>query len=293
MNCPFLQEARVRYCHAAGIRKMLMQPAPAGEERCSSPEYAGCSVYKHRQTPDVPSASCPFLHESHVQYCAASPVPKPVPYSESTLMRCGQSGYRYCELYLVLARPLPKTADSVEGIDLPPRLKYTPNHMWIDVTDDGSWRIGIDAFLAHCFGEFDGITFLTQGGMQRPAAVLTAHGTELHITFPHVVPISGCNVYLRADPSRITSAPYTHGWLFRGDSPPDRLPGLISGEEAGKWMSGEVHRASGFAHAQLDPHMPADGGIAERGFANLLPRENRLRFIDEFFSPWAARINKQ
>jgi glycine cleavage system H lipoate-binding protein len=208
-------------------------------------------------------------------------------------MRCGQSGYRYCELYLAMARPLPRTADSVDGIELPLRLKYTPNHMWIDVTEDGEWRIGIDAFLAHCFGQFDSVTFITQGGTQRPSAVLSSGGTEVHITFPHVVPISGCNMYLRADPSRITASPYTHGWLFRGDTPPDKLSGLISGEEANQWMSGEVHRAAAFAHSQLDPQMPADGGTPEHGFVKLLPREDRLRFIDDFFSPWATRMHFQ
>jgi glycine cleavage system H lipoate-binding protein len=290
MNCPFLQEARVRYCHAASIRKVLLQSAPAGEERCSSPAHKDCNVYKSRTRPDSESEICPFLHEAQVQYCAAAPVPKPVPYSESTLMRCGQSGYRYCELYLAFARPLRRsTADSVEGIELPPRLSYTPNHMWIDVNEDGAWRVGVDAFLVHCFGVFDAVTFLTPSGTQRPAAVLSAAGIDLHITFPHVLPISACNVYLRADPSRVATAPYTHGWLFRGDNPPGMLHGLVSGEDANRWMADEVHRAAAFAHSQIDPHMPADGGTPEHSFLQLLDRELRLRFMEEFFSPWVTR----
>jgi glycine cleavage system H lipoate-binding protein len=184
----------------------------------------------------------------------------------------------------------------VDGIDLPLRLHYTPNHMWIEVAEDGAWRIGIDALLAHSLGEVEAVTFLTQGGTHRPCVVLTAAGNDVQITFPHTVPISGCNVYLRADPSRLTAAPYTQGWLFRGDTPPDRLPGLISGEEANRWMGREVHRAAAFAHSQLEhvaPGMPADGGTPERGFLRLLPREDRLRFISEFFSPWATKVNRK
>lgn len=160
--------------------------------------------------------------------------------------------------------------------------------MWIDVTDDGGWRIGVDAFLVHCFGEFESVTFIIQGGLQCPAAVLSVRGTEVPIIFPHLLPTSGCNMYLRADPSRIAAAPYTQGWLFRGDTPPDRLPGLFSGEEAKQWMSAEADRASVFAHSQLDLRMPADGGAPGHGFLRLLKCEDRLRFINFFFSPWAG-----
>jgi glycine cleavage system H lipoate-binding protein len=275
---------------------MLMQTAPAGEERCSSCSHVECAVYKSHQAPEILSGTCPFLHESHVQYCSAAAVPKPVPYSESTLIRCGHSGYRYCELYLAFARPLPRREEAVEGLDLPPQLRYTPNHMWLDVADDGTWRIGVDSLLAHSLGQVDAVTFLTQGGTHRPAVVLTADGTDVQVTFPHLMPISGCNVYLRADPSRLTAAPYTHGWLFRGDTPPERLNGLIPGEDANRWMSGEVHRAAAFVHSRLDqvaPGMPADGGTPERGFLRVVPREDRLRFLSEFFSPWARKVNRK
>ena len=287
MKCPFLQEAHVRYCHAAAIRKLLMQSAPAGDERCSSAAHTECGVYQARQAPAGPSTFCPFLHESHVQYCAASAVPRPVPYSESTLMRCGHAGYQYCDVYLAFQHRRPQPGECVDGIDLPLRLQYTANHMWLDIADDGTWRIGVDALLTHALGDVQHVTFLTQGGLQRPTIVLTAAGTDVHIAFPHVMPLAACNVYLRADPSRLSAAPYTHGWLFRGDTPPQRLDGLISGTEARRWMSGELDRVAAFAHTRLNevaPGMPADGGTPESGFLQLLPHESRLRFIADFFT---------
>jgi len=230
------------------------------------------------------------LHESHVQYCGAGAVPHLVPFSEATLTRCGQSAFRYCDVYLQFARPAGSGsgADDVDGIEFPAALRYTPNHLWIDVAEDGSWRIGVDGLLAHALGRVDAVSYLTKPGRIRPSAVLTAGGVDLHISFPHVVPLTMCNTWVRADPSRVTSAPYTGGWLFGGDQPPEKLDGLVTGPEASAWMRGEVQRASEFAHAQLEPEMPADGGLLDRGFAGLLPREQRLRFLNEFFSPMAG-----
>jgi hypothetical protein len=47
MNCPFLRETGVKFCHAAPIRKFipLAQAGPA-EEKCSSGAYRECPVYR-------------------------------------------------------------------------------------------------------------------------------------------------------------------------------------------------------------------------------------------------------
>jgi glycine cleavage system H lipoate-binding protein len=295
MKCPFLQETRVRYCHVAGIRKMLMQTEASAEERCSTPAFLDCAVYRAHEPAVAASHRCPFLNESHVQFCAAAAIPKLVPYSESSLIRCGSSGYRYCDVYLAFARPSPRPEECVDGLAVPGNLRYTPNHMWIDVAEDGAWRIGIDALLAHALGDIEAITFVTESGLQRPSAVFTVSGMDLTITFPHLMPIAGCNTYLRADPTRVVTAPYTHGWLFRGDRPTRMLDGLISGEQAPRWLASELQRASEFAHEQIHhvaPGMPADGGTLDRGFLMHLRREDRVRFCNAFFSHWAGRSDQ-
>jgi glycine cleavage system H lipoate-binding protein len=296
MHCPFLQEARVRFCHAASFRKMLMQSVPAGAERCSSPSYTECSVYRsHAGAAAVAieeaGVRCPYLHESMVQMCAAASASRPVPWSESTLIRCGQSGYRFCEVYLAFAHPLPSPEDDAEGIELPRALRYTPNHMWLDVADDGSWRVGVDGLLAHALGRLDSVEFLTETGLLRPAAVLTGGQTELHAAFPHELPVAACNSYVRADPSRVTESPYTSGWLFRGDRLPGMPSGLIPGDKAREWMLREMTQVAAFAHdqvAQVTAGTMADGGMPERGFVAQLPRAERLRFVNTFFSPWRS-----
>jgi glycine cleavage system H protein len=292
MNCPFLQEARVRFCHAASFRKMLLQSSPAAEERCSSADFPDCPVYRgHAGAWTRPEGDrCPYLHESMVQFCAATSAPRPVPWSESTLIRCGQSGFRFCEVYLSFAHPLPAPEDTAEGIDLPRNLRYTPNHMWIDVADDGSWRIGIDGLLAHALGHVNSIEFLTGPGTNRPAAVLTSGQTEVQIAFPAELPVAATNTYLRADPGRVADAPYTSGWLFRGDRCPAEapLPDLIPGDGAREWMLAELASVARFAHEAipaLNEGAMADGGMPERGFLNELPRPDRLRCVNTFFSP--------
>ena len=101
MTCPFLTEARVKYCRTSSIRK-LIPAAQAGqaEERGSSERHGECPIF--RQQPEQPEVSsskaCPLLYESLMQYCGAAPVAKFVAYSESLLSRCGNDGHGYCEL---------------------------------------------------------------------------------------------------------------------------------------------------------------------------------------------------
>ncbi|MDZ4797367.1 MAG: hypothetical protein SGI92_04350 [Bryobacteraceae bacterium] len=296
MNCPFLQEAHVRFCHAASFRKMLVQNVPAGAERCSSASYTECGVYRGQAGAAVVNQNeagerCPFLHESMVQMCSAASASKAVPWSESTLIRCGQSGYRFCDVYLSFAHPLPSPGEDADGIELPRDLRYSLNHMWLDIAEDGSWRVGVDALLAHAMGHLDSVEFLTGMGNVRPSAVLTAGQTELHASFPHELPVAACNNYVRADPSRVTEAPYTSGWLFRGDRLASVPAGLIPGDKAREWMLREMTRVTEFAHEQM-PEIAAgtmaDGGMPERGFVAHLPRSERLRFVNSFFSPWRS-----
>src|SRR5690242_15721856 len=125
MTCPFLRETAAKYCQTASVRK-LIPIAPAARatlahDKCASADHSSCSVYQARQA-DWPGAqvdgTCPYLRESLMQYCAAAPVAKMVPYSESMLSRCGNDSFRYCELYISMAHPHLR-AEEVDGIAVP------------------------------------------------------------------------------------------------------------------------------------------------------------------------------
>jgi glycine cleavage system H protein len=293
MTCPFLKEAQVKYCRTSSIRKLIpLAQAGRAEERCSSEGYADCPVFQ--QQPDAHEmaafGTCPFLHESLMQYCSAASVTKFVPYSESLLSRCGNDSYRYCELYLQMAHPLPP-AETVDGLQMPVELGYSANHMWLDTGENGVCHAGIDAFLSRALGEVERISFVWQQGRHRPTAVVTAAGVDLEIALPFAMQLTNCNLYLRADPGRLTSEPYTGGWLFEGIPDAGTLDDLARGEQAQRWMDGEVKRVNEFLQQLPGPNGPtaADGGMFSAGLARYIEREQMLSLFHEFFSPDASR----
>ncbi|HMC61193.1 MAG TPA: hypothetical protein VKJ01_18525 [Candidatus Solibacter sp.] len=304
MTCPFLKEAQVKYCRTASLRKLIpMAQAARADEKCASTLHTTCPVFRTQPLAAPQGAvACPYLRESLMQYCGAAPVTKLVPYSESPLSRCGNDSFHYCELYLTMAHPgaparhivgeVDGQVDSeLDGLPLPGWLQYSANHMWLDVTGDGTCHAGIDAFLSRALGKIDRIGYVWLKGNHRPTAVLTVNGTDLEVVFPNPFLLTNCNLYLRADPSRLSSEPYTGGWLFEGVPSPETTAGLLSGSQAREWMQDEQRRANEFLqhqHAQEWQGACADGGEFAPGVLRALDRERRLALFHEFFSPYAS-----
>ncbi|HAX44831.1 MAG TPA: hypothetical protein PLF84_12350 [Bryobacteraceae bacterium] len=306
MNCPFLKETRVRSCSAAPVRMQIRNGLETmGLERCSTPAHTECVVY--REHPEAAQAgecgACPHLQERLVQFCSVAPVTKFVPYSEASLSRCGDGAYEYCSLYLNFAQPGLSSVHSgderdpvVEGIRVPRRLYYAPNHMWLDVRENGACHVGIDGLLARALKNISEITFATAKGVRRPSAALTLDGVTWPVTFPNPMLISGANLYLRRHPERLAEDPYGEGWLFEGwEAPSAKVrEGLLNGAQAVAWMGQEAQRLTEFVHgctarceASLGPLMN-DGGVAVADLAGQMQREELLRLLNEFFAPHAA-----
>jgi glycine cleavage system H lipoate-binding protein len=287
MTCPFLKEARVKYCRTSSIRK-LIPAAQAGraEERCSSASHAECPIFRQQpEQPELPpSVNCPLLYESLMQYCGAAPVAKFVPYSESLLSRCGNEGHRYCELYMQMAHatPPPRTTD---GIPMPRQLGYSANHIWVDIGEDGACHAGIDAFFARILGKVDRVVFVSRRDRHRATAIVTANGFDLEITLPMPLRVTGYNLYLRANPQRLIGEPYTRGWLFAGLPDPGVADGLRRGEAAQHWMDSEVCAINQFLRQLPTGSTAADGGMFADGLARHLEQEHMLALFHEFFSP--------
>ena len=200
MRCRFLSDANVRFCEASAFRKTIAEPATA-DERCSSADWVSCPAAASRLPGEVDGTRCPFLQDALMQFCAAAPVRKYIPASDALLPRCNSDDHLYCELYLAKADPEgfrlpePQTGSrrcptaarpvTVDEIQVPTRLPYTPNHMWLDVAEDGHCHVGIDGFLAHVIGEVEKIGFVTSRTLDRPIAVLTVNGADLQMAFPN------------------------------------------------------------------------------------------------------------
>jgi glycine cleavage system H lipoate-binding protein len=296
----------VKYCLASPFRKMIVQSSEASKhERCSSPDYISCPAARAQGTLQT-GGQCPFLQASLMQYCSAASMTKYIPYSESILSRCGTENYRYCELYFSLAEPgkavPPETAGEtmeecvVEGVTCSTRVAYSRNHMWLDENEDGSCHIGVDAFFTRVLGDVDNLSFAIPRGPGRVSAVIHTQGIDLSMIFPESVVVTRTNDYLRANPAKLISHPYSLGWLFEGRiksgllSVGQNRPVLLRGRAALDWMRAEVERISRFLHDRCAAMNPAagatmmDGGTVRSGIARHLDREAILVLFNEFFA---------
>jgi glycine cleavage system H lipoate-binding protein len=291
MTCPFLAEKDVRYCLMAGRRKLIPAALPAAE-KCTSPQFATCPVYRGQEAETAATDRCPWLQESLMQYCSAAPVTRFVPYSESSISRCGSDAFRYCDLYLSMAHPDTGDEEDVDGVRVPSWLRYTTNHMWLDAGPDGRCHAGIDAFLARALGTVEKVSYVWTRGEHRPAAVLTAGGVEMQAVFPNPIRLTGCNPALRIDPARCTNEPYTSGWLFEGEVLPETAEGLLDGEAARHWMRAEHGRMNEFIHEHLlppgTPALAGDGGVFSPGLARSLAPEKAVALSHTFFAPFSG-----
>jgi glycine cleavage system H lipoate-binding protein len=326
MNCPFLKETEVKFCGSSSVGKMIVKsPLTSGDEKCSSSTYSGCEVYKALGKQGGFQSHCPQIREALVQYCAAAPIVKYIPYTESGLSRCGSDNHRYCDLFIATANPNkrpPATTEAarkngepismllemqeeknhvVDGVQVPAGLFYSNNHMWLDVTREGSCHIGIDGFLAKILGHVERVTFVK--GAELPTAVLRVRNVGIHVVFPNFVHLSGYNMYLRAA-EKLTADPYGSGWLFEGMTPPNGrsspavCAGLMHGERALGWMEDEVERISRFVHETLARTHPGcddramDGGVFSGDLVQHLSHDELLDLLNEFFLPHASWITE-
>jgi glycine cleavage system H lipoate-binding protein len=300
VRCPFLREEQVKSCQVAPFRQSLARSSATGEgERCTSADHRSCPALRESHEAHPDASRCPFLRESLVQFCAASPRPTYVPWSESPDLRCAHDGHRFCELFLsaggaaargpALPATLPDEAATavVDGVPVPGWLYYADNHTWLDVGDDGLCHLGVDAFLARLVGEVEGLTFLTLKGDVRPAVVLTVGGVDLTLVFARPLPLVAANTRLRSGLDRLVADPYGFGWLFtaRWDGEPR---GLRRGRAAREWMASEVSRLSTVVHEHLlrpraGEALPADGGRPAPDFLRHLEREDVQRLFAAFF----------
>lgn len=321
MRCPFLREAQVKFCRASVYHKMIVRtPGSAENERCSSPDYRSCPAAGQRHEEHPSDSHCPFLQESLVQYCSAAPVTKYIPWSESVTTRCGTTSHRYCDTFLSLAEPEagapepaapdsggdrePDRADArVADVRMPPGLGWALNHMWLDESADGACHVGVDMFLTGALGDLQAVSYPSQGGVQRPAAVLRVNGVDFPMIFPMSLLITGVNTKVRTDPGRLLEEPYRQGWLFEGRTgeagTAGRANGLLRGRRALDWMRQEVERLGRFVHEESAREeqggrpLLADGGEPAPGVAWTLRRESLLRLFNEFFSPCEGRRGRE
>jgi hypothetical protein len=145
----------------------------------------------------------------------------------------------------------------------------------------------MDAFLSRALGPAERINFVWQTGQHRATAVITVNGIDHDVVFPNTFLLTNCNLYLRTNPSPLTSDPYAGGWLFEGMATPETTEHLLQGAAARDWMEHEQHRISEFLQQLHDPNarFAADGGTFVHSLSRYLDRGQMLALFHEFFSP--------
>ncbi len=169
---------------------------------------------------------------------------------------------------------------------MPEWLQYSANHMWLDIGEDGVCHAGIDAFLSRALGQAERISYVWQRGQHRATAVVTVSGVDHELVFPNPFLLTNCNLYLRADPSRLISEPYTGGWLFEGEPTPETTENLLQGAAARQWMEQEQRRINEFLQQQEpgpDGPLAADGGLFAPCLSRCLDRDRMLAPLPHIF----------
>lgn len=295
MRCPFLREAQVKFCRGAVSSKMIMRSSGDGtHERCTTETWPSCSAARQHHQDHAPANRCPFLHESLVQYCAAAPVAKYVPYSDDPSARCLDDRHQYCDVLLSIEGGRTPRSNGDPATWVPDGRYFAPNHLWLDIAPDGHWHLGVDAFFGHLAGRVDAVSFIHARGVtqDRPTVVLTVGETDLQFVFPTPLAVTATNSRIRSQCDRIVTEPYTGGWLFEGSSRPGSivLNGLRSGSGVQRWMAEELQRLNAVVQQQ---HARAtglwnDGGMPVSGVLRQLDRPSVLSVYAEFFSPFVA-----
>ena len=274
MPCPFLREGRARYCHAAPVRKLILDgPGATDGGRCASARYVELRTGSEEQS-------------------AARSLPASGRDSGAVLRRLSDSETGAVQRFGIIKlhqqqvsilRFLPAPGTTARSTTRAATLLYTQNHFWLDAEESGLCHIGIDGFWPKSPGTVDGVTFVSSRGTHCPALALTVHGVEWPMSFPNPVMIQKVNSRLRSDPARLTADPYGAGWLFEGWEVPGRTrAGLISGPQAAAWQAQRTGTAGREIH---ETHAPGcDGGTPVRGVARFLSREDLVCLFQHFFS---------
>jgi glycine cleavage system H protein len=110
--------------------------------------------------------------------------------------------------------------DRDDALDFPDDRLYHPSHTWAMSLQDGSVRIGIDAFAANLLARA-GVVILPAEGSQLRQGRVGCWLMEDTRPVPLLAPLSGKvlrrNQRVQKSPRLVTDSPYGAGWLLEAD----------------------------------------------------------------------------
>ena len=102
-------------------------------------------------------------------------------------------------------------------LDYPSDLRYTSDHEWVRVGDDGVVRIGITAFAQDALGDVVYVSLPAVGDTVTPGdscGEVESTKSVSDVYAPLEGEVTATNAALDASPELINSDPYGEGWMF-------------------------------------------------------------------------------
>ena len=102
-------------------------------------------------------------------------------------------------------------------LEYPADLRYTPDHEWVSVRDDGVVRVGITAYAQDALGDVVYVSLPAVGDTVEAGASCGEVESTKSVSDLYA-PLSGeivaVNEALDASPELVNSEPYGQGWMY-------------------------------------------------------------------------------
>ncbi len=125
--------------------------------------------------------------------------------------------------------------------DIPETLKYSTDHDWVRLEDDGSVVIGITDHAQEALGELVFVEVPEEGqSFQRgdPCAVVESVKAASDVNAPVAGEVVAINAALEESPDLVNLNPYDEGWLIRLlPSDPAELDELLDADAYNRFLA--------------------------------------------------------
>lgn len=129
--------------------------------------------------------------------------------------------------------------------ETPNNLKFTENHEWVQVLDDGTAVVGITDYAQTLLGELVYVGLPDTGDvidMEDDCAVVESVKAASDVYCPVSGQIIDINEGLIDDPGLVNSSPFDKGWLFKIQiDKPEQLDDLLDAGKYQKLVADEAH----------------------------------------------------
>ena len=127
-------------------------------------------------------------------------------------------------------------------LDYPSDLRYTSDHEWVRVGDDGVVRIGITSFAQDALGDVVYVSLPAVGDTVTPGdscGEVESTKSVSDVYAPLEGEVTATNAALDASPELINSDPYGEGWMFEIEcSDPTEVDALLDAAAYRKLIEG-------------------------------------------------------